>query len=703
MEAPMSQVLSIFGELTFNRAVMREKLSNKAYEKLIATIQSGSPLDQSIAEDVAHAMKEWAISKGATHFTHWFQPQRGGTAEKHDAFITYSDNGDLLERFSGQQLIQSEPDASSFPSGGMRSTFEARGYTAWDPTSPAFLIETGKTRTLVIPSVFLSWTGDVLDLKTPFLRSMRSLNDVCIRLQRALGNRFAKKVIVNCGPEQEYFVVSRKFYESRLDLKTCGRTIFGAPPAKGQQMEDHYFGAINSKMIRFMEDLDRELYRRGIPAKTRHNEVSPNQFEIAPLYEEANLAIDHNLQTMSVMKMVAERHDLVILLHEKPFAGVNGSGKHVNWSIGDNTGANYLEPSASPLKNINFLLTLGAVLLGVDKFGGLLRACVADAGNDHRLGANEAPPAIMSVYLGEYLTRLINEIENMGKPTEQAMASINMGVRNLPRISKDYADRNRTSPIAFTGNKFEFRAVGSSQNPSEAVTLLNQLCTYGYYIIEKRLATFKGQDIRESALLVLKDVFKETRRIRFEGNGYSSDWHQEGVKLGLPNARNTPEALPAYEEDDAIELMEKTHVLTKREVKAKIDIKFEYYIKTKEIEYKTAVNMARTQILPALTRQISLSASAAASLQTVGITSKLVDDVKAFEKLYVKIKECSDTLEKMLKKAENKSQMHAKAQFLADEGETALEKLRSAVDSAEEIVAHDLWPMAKYQDLLNTL
>ncbi len=700
----MSQVLNIFGELTFNKAVMREKLSNNAYEKLIATIQSGSPLDQSIAEDVAHAMKEWAISKGATHFTHWFQPQRGGTAEKHDAFLTYSDNGEMLERFSAKQLIQSEPDASSFPSGGMRSTFEARGYTAWDPTSPAFLIETGKTRTLVVPSVFLSWTGDVLDMKTPFLRSMRSLNDAGISLQRLLGNRLAKKIIVNCGPEQEYFVVSKRLYETRQDLRTCGRTLFGAPPAKGQQMEDHYFGAIDEKMIAFMEDLDRELYRRGIPAKTRHNEVSPNQFELAPLFEEANLAIDHNLQTMNVMKHVGNRHGLVVLLHEKPFAGVNGSGKHVNWSVGDNTGANYLEPSASPLKNINFLLTLGAFMLGVDKFGGLLRACVADAGNDHRLGANEAPPAIMSIYLGEYLTKLINEIESMGKPTEQAMANINMGVRNLPRISRDYSDRNRTSPIAFTGNKFEFRAVGSSQNPSEAVTLLNQLTTYGYYTIERRLNAYKGKDIRESALLVLKDVFKETRRIRFEGNGYGSEWHSEAEKLGLPNARNTPAALPVFEEKEAIELMEKTHVLNGREVKARVEIKFENYIKTKEIEFKTAINMARTQILPAVTRQISLSANAAAALKTAGVAAKeMLADVKKLEEFYSSIKISAANLEKQLEKAESRKKIHSRAEFLGNEGEKALTQLRKDVDAAEEMIANEFWPMAKYQELLTTL
>ncbi len=700
----MSELTQIFGELTFNHAAMQEKLSHETFKKLLNSIQIGNSLDESIAEEVAHAMKEWAIGKGATHFTHWFQPQRGGTAEKHDAFISYSDSGQIIERFSAKQLIQSEPDASSFPSGGIRSTFEARGYTAWDPTSPAFLIETGKSRTLVIPSVFLSWTGDVLDLKTPFLRSLRSLNDAGIRLQRMLGNRLAKKIIVNCGPEQEYFVVAKKLYDSRPDLKICGRTIFGAPPAKGQQMEDHYFGAIHPKMIRFMADLDHELYRRGIPAKTRHNEVSPNQFEIAPLYEEANLAIDHNLQTMDIMRQVAIKHDLVVLLHEKPYAGVNGSGKHVNWSIGDNTGANYLEPSASPLKNINFLLTLGALMLGIDKFGGLLRASVADAGNDHRLGANEAPPAIMSVYLGEYLTRLIDEIENMGKVTDQVVASINMGVRNLPKIARDTSDRNRTSPIAFTGNKFEFRAVGSSHNPSEAVTKLNQLCTYGFFLIEQRLNAIKGRDIKESALMVLKQVFKETHRVRFEGNGYSSEWHKKAESLGLSNARNTPAAMKAFKDKEVVELMEKTHVLSEREVHAKFEIKLETYIKTKEIEYKCAVNMARTMILPALTKQITSVAKAAAAMKSAGSASKLLtDEAKNFEKLFADVKEGADKLEKILHKAESKKNPEAHAEFLGEAGEKALEELRQAVDAAEELTAYEYWPMAKYQELLTAL
>ncbi|RCK78325.1 MAG: Glutamine synthetase type III, GlnN [Candidatus Ozemobacter sibiricus] len=701
----MPKVMEYFGELTFSKAVMREKLSREVYEKLLDTIQSGNALDESIAGDVAHAMKEWAISKGATHFTHWFQPQRGGTAEKHDAFLTYSDQGDLIERFSAKQLIQSEPDASSFPSGGIRSTFEARGYTAWDPTSPAFLHETGETRTLVIPTVFLSWTGEVLDQKTPFLRSMRALNDAGIKLQRLLGNRLARKIVVNAGPEQEYFVVARRLAETRPDLRICGRTLFGAAPAKGQQMEDHYFGSIHPKMMRFMEDLDRELYRRGIPAKTRHNEVSPNQFEIAPLYEEANLAIDHNLLMMDIMKKVGYRHDLEVLLHEKPFAGVNGSGKHVNWSIGDNTGANYLEPSASPLKNVNFLLTLGALLLGLDKFGGLLRAVVADAGNDHRLGANEAPPAIMSVYLGEYLTKLIDEIAGMGKVTEQAVNHISMGVRNLPRVAKDYSDRNRTSPIAFTGNKFEFRAVGSSQNPSEAMTVLNLLVAYGYYIIETRMSELSSiEEVKERAITVLKGVFEETRRVRFEGNGYSEEWHREAAARGLPNARNTPAALDAYLEKEVIELMARSRTLSERELRAKVEIKLETYNKTKEIEFKTATNMARTLYLPALTKQIAASASAAGAMKQAGLDSSvLLEEAKRFESLFAEIRARAADLEAILQEAAAEKNHHQRAFFLAERGEAALGRLRAAVDTAEELVAAEFWPVAKYQELLTVL
>lgn len=693
-----------FGELTFNRKVMREKLSRDVYEHLIETIQSGQPLDETMAAEVAHAMKEWALSLGATHFTHWFQPQRGGTAEKHEAFITYSENGEIIERFGGRQLIQSEPDASSFPSGGIRSTFEARGYTAWDPTSPAFLMDAGKTRTLVIPSVFLSWTGDVLDRKTPFLRSVKALNEAGLKLQRLLGNRTAKKLVINAGPEQEYFVVSKHLFDTRPDLRICGRTLFGSAPAKGQQMEDHYFGSITAKILAFMEEVDHECYRRGIPAKMRHNEVSPNQFEIAPLYEEANLAIDHNLQLMDIMKSVAARHDLVVLLHEKPFAGVNGSGKHVNWSVGDNTGSNYLEPSASPLKNINFLLTLGALLLGVDRFGGILRASVADAGNDHRLGANEAPPAIMSVYLGDYLTRLLDEIAGLGKVTEQSMAHINMGVRNLPNIARDYSDRNRTSPIAFTGNKFEFRAVGSSQNPSEAATMINLIVAYGYRVIAERLTKSGNGEIKQQAIALLRDIFKETRRVRFEGNGYSDEWHQEAAKRKLPNARNTPAALDFYLSKDVASLFTEAGVLTERELKAQVEIKLETYIKTKEIEFKAATNIARTSILPAVTTQIAETASAAGGLQVVGLKGEsLIADLKQLEKLHIDIKAGIKALEDVLHHAEKLTDVHKRAAFLCDKGGEALSRLRASIDTAETLVADDLWPMAKYQELLTVL
>ncbi|MBP7461290.1 MAG: glutamine synthetase III [Candidatus Delongbacteria bacterium] len=699
----MPKASEIFGELTFSKKVMKDKLGKEVYQKLLAAIESGEPLDQSIAGDVAHAMKEWAIERGATHFTHWFQPHRGGTAEKHDAFITYDENHDIIDRFSASQLIQSEPDASSFPSGGMRSTFEARGYTAWDPTSPAFLIEAENSSTLVIPSVYLSWDGNVLDIKTPMLRSQRALNQAVMKVQRLLGNRLARRIKVYLGPEQEYFLVSKSFYKTRPDLEILGRTIFGAPPVKGQQMEDHYFGAIKGRVLRFMEDLDHELYRSGIPTKTRHNEVAPNQFEVAPLYEEANLAVDHNLQLMETIRRVADKHDLVALLLEKPFAGVNGSGKHLNWSLWDNTGTNYLEPSKSPLKNINFLVTIGALLLGVDRFGGLLRASIADAENDFRLGANEAPPAIMSVYLGSYLSGLLDEIEGIGKLTEKKLQEINLGVQNLPKIAKDISDRNRTSPLAFTGNKFEFRAVGSSQNCSLGLTIINLIVAYGFDQIYERLSTMKG-DPKNNAILVLKDVFKQTRRIRFEGNNYSEEWKQEAAKRGLPDAHNTPKALEMYLKKETSQLFETYEILSEKELHSKIDIRLETYNKIKEMEFKTAVMMSRTMVLPALAKHISSIASAAYGVQSVGIRSEsLLTDVKLAEDLYRRIKDASNALEKSLTDVQSLDDIHTQAYRLAEDGIPKMDGLRQAVDHAELIVADELWPMAKYKDLLNLL
>ena len=690
----------VFGELTFNKKVMEDKLSKEIFAKLAATSDGVASLDESIAGDVAHAMKEWAIEHGATHFTHWFQPQRGGTAEKHDAFLSYGKDGEMIERFSAKQLIQSEPDASSFPSGGIRSTFEARGYTAWDPTSPAFLLEAGDTKTLVIPTVYLSWTGEVLDLKTPLLRSLKALSESAIKLQKLLGNT-VKKINVYGGPEQEYFLLAQDLYDSRPDLRITGRTLFGAAPAKGQQLEDHYFGAIKDKVMMFMEDFDMELYRHGIPSKTRHNEVSPNQFEIAPLYEEVNLVIDHNLQLMEIIKRVAEKHGMVAVLYEKPFAGVNGSGKHFNWSLGDDTGTNYLEPSDSPMKNISFLLTLGAILIGVNKFGGLLRAAVADAGNDHRLGANEAPPAIMSVYLGEYLAGLMDEIEGIGtKVTEKTLSHINTGVKNLPKVAKDTSDRNRTSPVAFTGNKFEFRAVGSSQNCSEAATTLNLIVAYGYDEIAKRLAAKKGGNVKENAILVMKDVLKETKKVRFEGNNYSAEWHKEAAKRGLPNAKNTPEALEIMLEKESEELFTKYGVLSKRELHSKVEIKLDAYVKVKDVELKAGLNIARTLILPAVLEQILTLGEA---VKAAGKTGALGADLKAVSALYSDIQSAIKGLEKAIAVCEKEDNLEKKAKLYAKTGAGALADLRASVDAAEAVVSDRFWPMAKYQELLTIL
>lgn len=701
----MNSIHDFYGELVFTKKVMEQKLSKNVYKKLLATIENCEPLDQSVAGEVAHAMKEWAIEKGATHFTHWFQPQRGGTAQKHDSFIEYGEKDDVIERFSAGQLIQSEPDASSFPSGGMRSTFEARGYTAWDPTSPVFLLEAGKTKTLVIPSVFLSWTGEVLDLKTPFLRSINVLNEKAMALQKLLGNRNAKQIKVFAGIEQEYFLLSKELVEKRPDIKICNRTLFGNKPARGQQMEDHYFGNIKNNVLEFMEDVDIELYRRGIPSKTRHNEVAPNQFEVAPLYQEANLAIDNNLQIMETLKKVAEKHGMMAVLHEKPFAGVNGSGKHFNWSIGDNTGMNYFDPSKSPLKNITFLLTISAVLLGVKKFGGVLRASVADAGNDHRLGANEAPPAIMSVYLGEYLTDLFNSIENTGKINDKKVNEITLGVQNLPKVSKDYSDRNRTSPIAFTGNKLEFRALGSSSNASEAGTVLNLLCTYGYDEIYKRIVAKKGSDVKQKALEVIKEIVKETKAVRFEKNGYSEEWHKEAEKRGLPNAKTTPDALELLLEKEVINLFEKYKILSERELHSKIEIKLENYIKIKEIEFKYAIKVVNTLLLPAILQQINDLSLVNKNIENVGVKSNNIGkELKILVEIYDRVRKNSADLEAfMIKNEIGSGEILEIAKAFANKGANILAEIRKDIDVAEDLVADKYWGLASYQKLLTEL
>jgi glutamine synthetase len=699
----MKRISEFFGEYTFNKEVMRQKLNKQVYLQLINTIENEEPLDQSIAANVAHAMKEWAIENGATHFTHWFQPRRGGTAEKHDSFISYDERGDIIERFSDKQLIQSEPDASSFPSGGIRSTFEARGYTAWDPGSPAFLLKSGEVTTLIIPSVFLSFTGEILDLKTPMLRSQKALNESCIILQRLLGNRLAKRVRVYSGIEQEYFLISRSLYDTRPDLRICGRTLFGAAPAKGQQMDDHYFGSIKDKVMKFMDELDMELYKKGIPAKTRHNEAAPNQFEIAPLYEQTRLAIDHNLQLMDTMVRIGHKNGFKVLLKEKPFAGVNGSGKHFNWSIGDDTTKNYLKSSKSPLKNINFLMTIAAILLGVSKYGGLIRAAVATANNDYRLGAHEAPPAIMSVYLGEYLSGILDEIEGIRKLTEKNMAQINLGVQNLPRVAKDISDRNRTSPIAFTGDKFEFRAVGSSQNCAEIATVINCMMADGYNEIYQRLKKMTG-NVKTNAILVLKEILKETKHVRFEGNNYCQAWKDEAAVRHLPNAVNTPQALEYFLKKEAIELFSAKKVFSERELQANIEIKVEEYCKIKELEFKTAVYMVKTLFMPAVVRYLSIMSNTCENMADIGVENNdLKDDVALLSSYYSQLKHKVNRLTGVLENGSAISDHLKKAHYYAEQGEIELSSLRQVVDQAEIIVAEDIWPMAKYQELLTKL
>jgi glutamine synthetase len=697
----MGKILEKYGELVFNRKEMKQRLSASVFEKYMNTVQEGEALDQSIAEDIARAMKEWAIEKGATHFSHWFQPQRNGTAEKHDAFLDYNKKGEMIEKFSTQQLIQSEPDASSFPSGGIRSTFEARGYTGWDPSSPAFLRESPYGNSLVIPSVYLSWTGESLGMKTPLLRSIEVLNKHAIKLQRLLGNRTAKRITVFSGMEQEYFLIPLDLAEARPDLMICGKTVFGAPPAKGQIMDDHYFGAIPVRVMEFMGDLEMELYRNGIPVKTKHNEVAPNQFELAPLYEEVNLAIDHNLQTMDIMKRVAAEHDFAIFHHEKPFARLNGSGKHMNWSIGDNTGTNYLEPSKSPLKNISFLMTLGALLLGVQNHSGLLRGAIADAGNEHRLGSHEAPPAILSVYLGDYLTAILEDIEGIKKLSEKKINEINLGLNNMPKVAKDISDRNRTSPIAFTGNKFEFRAVGSSANGSRSAKAMNMLCAFGYKTIIERLEKMKGKDVKANCILLLKDILKETKAIRFEGNNYSDEWRKEAKKRGLYMADNTADALQYFQSKENIELFESLGVLSKRELESRAEIKLENYVNTKAIEFKIALDMVKTFVLPAMTKEMIQVGEALNSCKLAGIKSTtLIDEIKLVENLYTAIKEKSAKLSTELVKIEKLNDNYKQAHALATKGTSLYNDLRESVDTAEENVDSEYWSLPRYDELL---
>jgi glutamine synthetase len=704
-------ISKLFGTNTFNQVAMEKYLPTDVFQKLQATIRNGSRLDMAIADSVAHGMREWAMARGATHFCHWFQPQTGLSAEKHDAFLSFDSAGKPIERFSGSQLIQSEPDASSFPSGGMRSTFEARGYTAWDPSSPAFLMEGPNGKTLCIPSAFIGYHGEALDQKAPLLRSMEALSRRALDLLRLLGNKSATRVVPTAGPEQEYFLVDLALHTLRPDLILAGRSLVGAKPPKGQELEDHYFGSIKPRIQAFMQESEYELYRLGIPAKTRHNEVAPSQYEIAPIFEEANVASDHNQLLMEVLRVVARRHDLVLLLHEKPFAGINGSGKHVNWSMADSDGNNLLEPGSTPQANLQFLVFLMSVLKGVHRRAGLIRSSVASAGNDHRLGANEAPPAIMSVFLGEQLDRILDSIEKGTKGSESTEKRIlSLGISSLPAVSRDNTDRNRTSPFAFTGNKFEFRAVGSAFAISTPIAFLNAAVAEGLDDMTRaiREKLKDGAPIDRAVIEVVKAAVTETRAVRFEGNNYAPEWVVEAEKRKLPHRKTTPEALEFMNRPDEKQFLERLGVLSPAEAESRYHVKLERYIKDLEIEVQTLEDMVRTMVLPAAYRfQAELAGAVTGLAGLTGGTKKgghaaahVQKAAAELAELTGQVSERMESLDEAVGKAEGIAALDRRAHYYASQVAPALAAVRAAADRLEEIVPDDLWPLPKYRELL---
>ncbi len=692
----MDEVTKIFGSVVFNDDCMRDRLPEETYNALKRTITAGKALDLSVANTVANAMKEWALEMGATHFTHWFQPLTGITAEKHDSFITPAANGRVIMEFSGKELIKGEPDASSFPSGGLRATFEARGYTAWDPTSYAFV----KDGTLCIPTAFCSYGGEALDKKTPLLRSMEVISRQALRVVR-LFNPDVKRVITTVGPEQEYFLVDKKLYDKRPDLIFCGRTLFGAKPPKGQELEDHYFGVIKPRVAAFMKELDRELWKLGILAKTKHNEAAPAQHELAPIFTTTNIATDHNQLTMEMMKKVAAKHGLVCLLHEKPFAGVNGSGKHNNWSLSTDTGANLLDPGKTPSENLQFLLFLSAVIKAVDEHQDLLRISVASAGNDHRLGAAEAPPAIVSMFLGDELTEILQAIERGEHYTEHETTKMETGAKILPRFIKDNTDRNRTSPFAFTGNKFEFRMLGSSASVADANVVLNT-------IIADTLREFAdslegSENIYSAVTKLVRKTVKEHSRIIFNGDGYSKEWELEAAKLGLLNLKSTVDAIPHFVDKKNIELFERNHVFTETELCSRVEIMLENYSKLLHIEALTLIDMTRCSVIPAVSkyvgelsrnissvREVVADMPCKAEVKTVTKLSKLLDEI------YTGVR----ALETAVSITEETEGCLEKARLYRSQVFTAMEALRFSIDAAETLTATENWPFPKYGELL---
>jgi glutamine synthetase len=689
-----------FGSLVFNDGVQQTRLPKAVYQALKRTISHGDPLDAAGADAVAKAVKEWAVEHGASHYTHWFQPLTGITAEKHDSFLSPNGNGKAVAEFSGKELVRGEPDASSFPSGGMRSTFEARGYTAWDPTSPPWLLHSGGAVTLVIPTAFVSWTGETLDKKTPLLRSMEALSKQAVRVLKLFGSK-AEHVITTCGPEQEYFLIDQYFYLSRPDLINAGRTLFGAKPPKGQELEDQYFGAIPERVMAFMNDCESELYKVGVPVKTRHNEVAPSQYEIAPVFENANLATDHQMMTMETMRRTAPKYGLACLLHEKPFAGVNGSGKHLNWSMSDDAGHNLLGPGTNTHENLQFLVFCAAVLRAVNKWQGLLRASIASAGNDHRLGANEAPPAILSIFLGDMLTDIFDQIEKGGAKSTKSGGELDTGVMVLPKLPRDAGDRNRTSPFAFTGNKFEFRAVSSGQSIAYPNIALNIAVTESldYMATEIEKSTKGGKTLEKAVAELLPKVIKENKRIIFNGNNYSNEWEKEAAKRGLLNLKNTVDALPQMVSKDVVALFEKYKVLNERELHARYEIMLEQYNKTLNIEGQLMVLMANRYIMPAVLeyqRQVAASVSAVKSAGAKSVEGKKTLD--KLTKLVDKFKQQSDKLEKELAHEGGSADKHAK--HFRDKVRPAMVTLRELGDELEVIMPHGTWPLATYREML---
>ena len=690
-----ANVMEIYGSKVFNEHVMKERLPSATYKSLEKTLHKGAPLDIEVANVVASVMKRWAMELGATHYTHWFQPLTGITSEKHDGFVSPVGDGTAIMEFSGKELVRGEPDASSFPSGGLRATCEARGYTAWDPTSFAFV----KDDVLCIPTAFVSYTGEALDKKTPLLRSMNALSNQAIRVLKLFG-KDVDYVSTTVGPEQEYFLIKKEDYEARQDLILTGRTLFGAPSAKGQELEEHYFGVIRPEVSEFMKELDEELWKLGIPAKTKHNEVAPCQHELAPIFDTTNVAIDHNLLTMEMMKKIAPKYGLVCLQHEKPFEGVNGSGKHNNWSM-STTHENLLDPGDTPMENLQFLVFLAAVIKAVDEYADLLRTSVATPGNDHRLGANEAPPAIISIFVGEELEAVIDAIASDSPYAGPVKMKMDLGVDVLPKFSKDTTDRNRTSPFAFTGNKFEFRMPGSAENLSDANTILNTA-------VAKELKGYadeleSAEDFTSAVIALVKRTIRDHRRVIFNGNGYTAEWEEEAAKRGLPNKKNTPAALPALIEPKNIALMEEFGVLTKVEMESRYEVEMEHYSKIINIEALTMLEMARKQLLPAVNSYMSELANTAASKLAVSENISVRSETKTLGRLSADadaMSDAIDTLQDAVDAAKALPSESEKAVAFHDNVLPAMDALRAAADDAETICGEDYWPLPSYSKML---